>query len=160
MLVKRDSAPVLRLNSNFTRDRSIGWSVLPIPIFPDVLASLRVICLDRADFRDRSAGRNRLRSPLDASAILLSLERDGGVDIVPSSASIGSRSRSNAPFENGKHTMKRAMQRLDQVRKVLGPNDRWILIQASDSPSIQRWIWDCGCLIECTGNGRNHEAVI
>jgi hypothetical protein len=55
--------------------------------------------------------------------------------------------------------MKRAMQRLDQVRKVLGPNDRWILIQASDSPSIQRWIWDCGYLIECTGNGRNHEAV-
>jgi hypothetical protein len=55
--------------------------------------------------------------------------------------------------------MKRAMQRLNQVREVLGPNDRWTLIQASDSPSIQRWTWECGCLIECTGDGRNHEAV-
>jgi len=52
-----------------------------------------------------------------------------------------------------------AMQRINQVRKVLGRNDRWTLIQASDSPSIQRWTWKCGCLIECTGNGRNHEAV-
>jgi hypothetical protein len=59
----------------------------------------------------------------------------------------------------GIHTMTGAMQRINQVRKVLGRNDRWTLIQASDSPSIQRWSWKCGCLIECTGNGRNHEAV-
>jgi len=41
--------------------------VLPISIFPDVLALLRVIRWDRADFRDGKGGRFRLRSSLDAS---------------------------------------------------------------------------------------------
>jgi hypothetical protein len=79
-------------------NRPIGWSG-GLPILPDVLALLRVICWDRAVFKDRNGGRNRLRSPLGASDdSWLSLERHGGMDNIPSSAGIEGRLLFDVPF--------------------------------------------------------------
>jgi hypothetical protein len=52
---------------------SMGALVVPIPILTDVLALLRVICWDRANFKDRSGGSDRLRSRSTHPAIRLSL---------------------------------------------------------------------------------------
>jgi hypothetical protein len=50
-----------------------------------------------------------------------------------------------------------AKQRVDAVRRVLGPNERWTLIRSHGAPQTQRWTWKCGCVLDCIGAGdREH----
>jgi len=81
-------------------------------------------------FQGPNGGRNRLRAPLHASSdSVVALDRYGGMDIIPSLASIEGRFLFDVSFleRQAFSKTKRAMQRIDHVRKVLGPNDRWDL---------------------------------
>jgi hypothetical protein len=50
-----------------------------------------------------------------------------------------------------------AKRRVDAVRRILGPNERWARVRSSDAPQTQRWTWECGCILDCIGTGdREH----
>ncbi len=48
--------------------------------------------------------------------------------------------------------MIRLRQQLDEFRQILGNSRRQAVPDGNDSPPIERWTWDCGCILKYDGN--------
>jgi hypothetical protein len=49
----------------------------------------------------------------------------------------------------------RAKQEIDAARSALGHDYRYAV--ENGAAPVQRWTWDCGCMLVCSGNG--HKGV-
>lgn len=55
--------------------------------------------------------------------------------------------------------MIRVRQQLDEFRQILGKSYRYSFPTGTDSQPIQRWTWDCGCILKYNGNGADDAEV-
>jgi hypothetical protein len=48
-----------------------------------------------------------------------------------------------------------AKRRIDDARQILGNDYRYTSMKETSSQLVQRWTWNCGCILKCSGNGRD-----